>query len=386
MLRKKLSIFYIVALSIFLQTSGAVAEEYKDILLGQSSPFSGDSGNLGNEMRAGLQAAFAWVNDSGGVNGRKIKLITKDDGYEPDKAVENSEKFIADGVFALIGQVGTPTSKAVLPIVTEKGVPFFSPLTGAEFLRRPFNRNVITIRASYYQEIETIIDYLVGKKGYSRIACFYQNDSYGYDGLRGLETSLSKRGMALVGKASYERNTVAVMGAVREINDSSPEAIIMVGAYAACAEFIKLSKSKFNSKTTFASISFVGTESLRNVLGDYGKDVIVSQVVPNPYISTIKLVKEYKRDMTFYRHDVPLSFNSFEGYIAGKLFTSIARQTPAPLTRKSFIETMEKIGSFDLGGMILKFGPHDHQGIDDVFIVRIYPEIQTIDTSGDGSE
>lgn len=370
---------YVVICIIFQQATVAIANENQDIILGQSSAFTGDSGDLGNEMRAGLQAAFAWINDSGGVNGRMIRLQTKDDGYEPDKAVENSEKFIDDGVFALIGQVGTPTAKAVLPIATQNSVPFFSPLTGAEFLRRPFNRNVITIRASYYQEIETILDYLVDVKGHKRIACFYQNDSYGFDGLRGLENSLKKRNIQLVSKASYERNTVAVMGAAREIDASHPDAIIMVGAYAACAEFIKLSKAKFGSTAIFASISFVGTESLREVLGDYGKGVIISQVVPNPYNSALKIVSDYKRDMSYYRHDVPVSFNSFEGYVAGRLFADIAEKTPGQLNRQAFINTMEQIGKFDLGGLVLQFGVRDHQGLDDVFLVKILPEIENID-------
>lgn len=331
----------------------ADAQNMRPILVGQSSPFTGNAQNIGNEVRAGFQVAFAEINDEGGVGGRSIRLISRDDGYEPDKAVHNSEIFIdEDQVFALVGQVGTPTAKAVLPLAEKKRIPFFAPLTGAGFLRTPFNSNVINIRASYYQEMETLVSYLVGEKKIRRIACFYQNDSYGFDGLKGLQQALAHRGIDLVAEASYERNTVAVLGAVRDIAQETPEAVVLVGAYAACAEFIKLSKAKMNLKATFASISFVGTESLREVLGSYGQDVVVSQVVPSPYGKKTPLVLSYKAALSKYRHDMDVSFNSFEGYIAGKLFATIARNVSGKLTRKAFVQTMEDIGQFNLGGFI----------------------------------
>ena len=372
-------VLLIACLLSFLSVAGVHGREASKILVGQSSAFSGSARDLGIEMRAGLQAAFAEVNDAGGVRGRAIKLLSKDDGYEPDRALQNSKVMVEeDQVFALIGQVGTPTAKAVLPLVAERGIPLFAPLTGAAVLRTPFNKNVINVRASYFQEMEQLIAYLVGYKKFSRIACFYQNDSYGFDGLKGLEKVLAKRGMSLLTSASYERNTVAVMGAVRTIQKERPQAVVMVGAYAACAEFIKLSKSKTDSDAVFASISFVGTESLKEALGKYGENVIISQVVPNPHSERLAVVQAYRKAMALYQHDVAISFNSFEGYIAGRLFAKIAESVPAALTRKSFVTAMETVGEFDLGGVVLRFGDGDHQGLDDVFLSEIYPEIQEI--------
>lgn len=376
---KVLKLLLVACLVPFVCGINELRADNARILVGQSSAFSGSAGDIGNEMRAGLQVAFAEINDSGGVRGRNIQLISKDDGYEPDRAVQNSNMLVDDNqVFALIGQVGTPTAKAVLPLVEKRNIPFFAPLSGAEFLRTPFNKNVINVRASYSQEMEKIVAYLVDYKKFSKISCFYQNDSYGYDGLTGLEDVLQKRGMTLVSSASYERNTVAVMGAVRTIHKDSPQAVVMVGAYAACAEFIKLSKAKYKSDAVFASISFVGTESLRESLGKYGENVIVSQVVPNPHDETLPVVRKYRESMARYQHDVAISFNSFEGYIAGRLFAKIAASVPTALTRQSFITAMEKVGKFDLGGIVLSFGEKDHQGLDDVFLSEIYPEIQEI--------
>ncbi len=352
------------------------------IILGQSCALSGPAKNLGLEMRAGLLAAFAFINDLGGIGGRQVHLISLDDGYEPDKAVKNTIRLISeDDVFLLIGEVGTPTSKAVIPIIEEYKIPFFAPFTGAELLREPFRRYVINVRASYYQEMEELASYLIDRKKIERIACFYQNDSYGYAGLRGIERALARRGMQLVSKGSYERNTLAVMGSIKEIYQAEPEAVVLVGAYPACAEFIKLSKTKVDPELGFYNISFVGTESLKQALGAYGENVIVSQVVPDPKKDSIPLIREYTDSMRRYQHDAPLSFTSLEGYIAGKLFAAIAQAVSGALTRESFISTMQEVGRFDLGGVVLQFGPDDHQGMDDIHLTSIYPEILSIHTA-----
>ncbi len=363
----------------FSTVQGAPLPLSAPIVLGQSCALSGPAQNLGLEMRAGLLAAFSSINDAGGVHGRELILLSRDDGYEPDEAVRNTKGLIYDDqVFALIGAVGTPTSKAVAPIVSEERVPFFGPFTGAEFLRTPFNKYVINVRASYFQEMEKLASYLIDQKKLHRIACFYQNDSYGFAGLRGIEIALSKRGMTLVAKGSYERNTVAVIGALRDIYQEKPEAVVLVGAYSACAEFIKLSTNKIAGEVIFGNISFVGTESLREALGAYGRDVVVSQVVPSPHDANIALIGEFKSDMTKYQHDAPISFTSLEGFIVGKLFGQIAMAVQGELTRAKFIATMETVGRFDLGGLVLRFGPKDHQGMDTVYLTRIYPTVQEL--------
>lgn len=348
----------------------------RPLVLGQSCALSGPSQNLGLEMRAGLLAAFSLINDSGGIRGREIILLSRDDGYEPDKAVRNTKALIYDDqVFALVGAVGTPTSMAVAPIVSEAKIPFFGPFTGAEFLRAPFNRYLINVRASYFQEMEKLASYLVDQKNIRRIACFYQNDSYGFAGLRGIEIALAKRGMELIGTGSYERNTVAVMGAMKDIYSEEPEAVVLVGAYSACAEFIKLSKNKISENVVFCNISFVGTESLRAALGGYGRDVVVSQVVPNPDNTELALIREFKRAMRKYQHDAPISFTSLEGFIVGTLFGKISMAVKGELTREKFISTMEEVGRFDMGGLVLEFGPRDHQGLDTIYLTQIFPTV-----------
>jgi branched-chain amino acid transport system substrate-binding protein len=380
MYRRDFNLLLLVLLVGLSTNAIANNQHLPPILLGQSCALSGPAENLGREMRSGLLAAFSYINDKGGVNGREILLLSKDDGYEPDKAIRNTRWLIEEGhVFALIGAVGTPTSEAVAPIISESQIPFFGPFTGAEFLRTPFKRYVINVRPSYFQEMEKLASYLVDKKKLTRVACFYQNDSYGFAGLRGIQNALSRRGMKLVSSGSYERNTVAVMGALRDIYMAEPEAVVLAGAYSACAEFIKLSRNKIGEDTIFCNISFVGTESLREALGGYGEKVVVSQVVPYPHDMDIPLIREFHASMLKYQHDTPVSFTSLEGYIAGRLFGVIAAAVKGELTRESFIITMEQTGNFELGGVVLAFGPRDHQGMDAVYLTQIYPTVTKLE-------
>lgn len=376
-----LPLFIVLLYTIGPASTQAGTKNQPPILLGQSCALSGPAKNLGMKMRAGLQAAIAEINNSGGVKGRLLHLRSKDDGYEPDKAVQNTLELIQDDqVFLLIGEVGTPTSKAVLPLIEKYKIPFFAPLTGAELLRNPVQPYVINIRKSYSQEVEALVSHLTDTLGMKHIACFYQNDSYGFSGLEGVKKALGRRKMQLVSMGSYERNTIAVLGGIQAIYKKNPEAVILVGTYAACSEFIKLSKAKFPSERLFASISFVGTKSLQDALGHYGKDVIVSQVVPFPWDDSLPLVTQYREAMNRYQRNSGVGFISLEGYIAGRLFAAIAGAVDGELSREKFIETMYQIGSCNLGGLTLQFSRDTNTGMDTIGLTTIYPSIMKLES------
>ncbi len=342
------------------------------IVLGQSCALSGPAAALGTGMQAGLNAYFAKTNAAGGVNGKQIKLISKDDGYEPQKAIANTRALLdQDKVFLLIGEVGTPTSKAVFPIIEEVKAPFFGPFTGAEFLRNPFKKYVVNVRGSYFQEMEKLAAYLVDQKKLTKIACFYQNDGYGRAGLKGIELALAKRSLKLTATGTYERNTVAVKSGLLQVRQAKPEAVIMVGAYKPCAEFIKLAQKVGMKETLYCNISFVGTAALKKELGDVGEGCVISQVVPFPWDKNLPLIKEYHATMKKYQPQATTGFVSLEGYMVGKLFCLAATAVEGDVTRESFLQAVEKIGTFDLGGVELTFGPQDHQGMDQVFLTTI---------------
>ncbi|MFH1767762.1 MAG: ABC transporter substrate-binding protein [Candidatus Omnitrophota bacterium] len=364
----------IVVLVVFLIAEISYAEvgiSDNEVIVGQSAAVTGPAEALGKAMKFGMEVYFRYINDLGGINGRKVRLISYDDGYEPLRCVDQTRKLISDGVFALIGYVGTPTSNAAVPIAEEEKIPYIGPFTGAEFLRNPVKHYVINIRGSYYDETEELAKYLVDNLGIKRIACFYQDDSYGRAGLEGTEKALNKRGMILVSQGTYTRNTLAVKGGLMQVKRGAPEAVIMIGAYAPCAEFIKLAKKIGMENVAFCNVSFVGSEALSIELADAGEGVIISQVVPFPWDSSNPLIKEYQALLEKYASPNAAGFVSLEGFIVAKFFVEAIKACGREITREGLISTMEKKKVFDLGGVVLSFSQDDHQGMDDIHLTAI---------------
>jgi ABC-type branched-subunit amino acid transport system substrate-binding protein len=328
------------------------------IVLGQSVALTGPAAELGIQMRNGARAYFDHVNANGGVHGRKIELITLDDGYEPARTVPNTKRLIEqDKVFALFGYVGTPTSAAALPIFSQAKVPFFGPFTGAELLRQPFNRYVFNVRASYYDETDAIVEQVVSIGGKS-IAVFYQNDAYGQAGLKGVELATQKRTMKIAALGTVERNSSEVAAAVKAIHAAKPDAVVMIGAYKACAEFIRQMK-KAGSSTTFYNVSFVGSKALADELGQEGLGVAISQVVPFPWSNALPVIKEYQQ-LSAKAGFKDYNFSAVEGFVAAKLFVEGLKRTGRDLNREKFIDTLEKMSDIDLGGFYAGFSPKSH--------------------------
>jgi ABC-type branched-subunit amino acid transport system substrate-binding protein len=341
------------------------------IVFGQSAALKGPAAALGVGMREGILAAFHEANTAGGVHGRRLELISYNDDYEPEAAIANTNKLIEkDGVFALIGEVGTPTSKAVQPISTERGVPFIGPFTGADFLRDPSLTNVINVRASYGQETEAWIKHLTTDLGVSLIAILYQDDSFGRAGLDGVKRALEKRGLALVAEGTYMRGTTAVKRALLAIRRGHPQAVVMVGAYKPCAEFIKLARM-IKLDAVFVNISFVGSEPLAEELRRDGEGVVVTQVVPLPNNTKIPLIARYQRALKSVDPSAKPGFVSLEGYVAGRLVVDALNRSENSITRPGFLATIKNVGVFDLDGVTLAYGPASNQGMDTVYLTVI---------------
>ena len=330
------------------------------ILLGQAAVFSGPAAQLGIQMRNGIKAYLDYVNEHGGVYGRKLDLVSEDDRYEPAVAPAASRKLIEEHkVFALLGYVGTPTGVAHLPVVTQAKVPLVGMFTGAEALRTPLNRYVFHVRASYYDETEKIVEQVVSTGG-KRISVFYQNDAYGEAGRKGTEIALTKRGMKIFSSGTVERNTLKVEQAVRTIDASEPDAVVMVGAYAACAAFIKQMRDA-GSGATFYNVSFVGSKALADALGAEGSGVAVSQVVPFPWGTAVPVVREYQelaRKAAF----TDYNFSAMEGFLTAKVMVEGLRRAGKNPTREGLVDALEQMHDVDLGGFYVSYSPTNHAG------------------------
>src|ERR1700744_6526311 len=368
-----LSILFAVA-GLLQARADEVGVSSGTILFGQAAALEGPSSALGQGMRQGILAAFAEINARGGVHGRKLELISRDDGYDPDRSAAQTTKLIEeDKVFALIGAVGTPTTSVTVPIAAAKNVPFIGPFTGAEFLRAPDLHNVVNIRASYGAEAEAWVKHLTEDLHIKSIAIFYPAYSYGRDGLAGVKLALEKRGMELTAEGTFERNTPAVAPAMRTLKRAEPEAVVMIGTYGPCAEFIKLArKSGFNP--VFVNISFVSANALANELGPEGQGVVVSQVVPFPWDASIKVVADYQAAEKALDPNLKPDFISLEGYLSGRLVGAALEMAGPNPTRADMLQTIHDVGRFDISGDIITFGQKRRETPPKVFLTVIQPD------------
>jgi branched-chain amino acid transport system substrate-binding protein len=328
------------------------------IVLGQSAAFTGPAAQLGIQMNHGAKLYFEHVNATGGIGGQHIELRTLDDGYEPDRCKANTERFIKEDTFGLIGYVGTPTCLAALPLVNEAKIPFFGPFTGAEALRDPFSRWIFHLRASYYDETGLIVKQLT-ELDLKKIAVFYQNDAYGKAGLEGVRRALKAQNLEPVALGTVERNTVNVAQAVQDIVAKRPDSVVQISAYKSCAAFIREAR-KAGYGGTFYNVSFVGTQALADELGKEGLGVMISQVMPFPFSTASAISREYIDAVQKAGGNAKPNYSSMEGYLAAKVFTEGLRRAGKNPTRESIVTGLESISNGDFGGFRVKFGPKDH--------------------------
>lgn len=341
------------------------------ITLGMSAALTGPAKELGRQMKLGIETCLKVVNDSGGINGHTFELVALDDGYEPDRTKETMRELLEQRkVFAIVGNVGTPTAEVAVPYALQKKVLFFGAFTGASLLRKePPDRYVFNYRAGYIEETAAVVKYLIEVRKIKprQIAVFAQEDGFGEAGFAGVTKALRKYGRDRdqVLRVGFKRNTLEVGDAVTTIlkNRGQIQAIVMVAPYRPAAKFIEKLKEQ-NFEPIFTNVSFVGStalaEELRQLGRQYAEGVIVTQVVP-PVDSSATAVLQYREALQRYFREKP-DFVSLEGYIATRLLMEGFRRAGKTPTTESLIEALEGIRGLDLGiGTPLSYGLSEHQ-------------------------
>ena len=344
-----------------------------EIRFGISAPFSGAAKELGNQMRLGIETAFNLANDAGGIGGRQAKLVVADDGYEPTRTVDTMKQlYDKQQVFGFVGNVGTPTAVVALPYALDHHALFFGAFTGADLLRRdPPDRYVFNYRASYAEETDAVVRYLVKMRHLrpDQIAVFAQHDAFGDAGFAGVAKAMrALRGDdSAILRLDYERNTVDVDNAVAGLRAHKIpiKAVVMVAAYRAAAKFIEKTRDLYPTMI-YTNVSFVGSTALADelmLLGPrYANGVIVTQVVPavDGYSSAIL---KYKTALAKYFPGEAPDYVSLEGYVDGTLLLEgLKRAGPQPDTEK-LVDGLETIRNYDMGlGTLITFSQSEHQG------------------------
>ena len=344
----------------------------KEIRFGIVAPFSGSARELGRQMKLGIDTAFNRVNDAGGINGRMLRLLAADDGYEPTRTLDGMKQlYEKDQVFGYIGNVGTPTSAVAIPYALERRTLFFGAFTGSNILRNdPPDRYVFNYRASYAEETDAVVHYLIKIKRLQprQIDVFAQQDSYGDAGFAGVAKAFRTMGVSdsSILRLNYKRNTVDVEDAVNQLKaQKAPiRAVVMVATYRAAAKFIEKTRDTYPGMI-YSNVSFVGSTALADelmLLGPrYASGVIVTQVVPavGGYSSA---VLEYKNALAKYFPGEAADYVSLEGYIAANVLIQAMNKVGPQLDTEKLIDTLEVMRNIDLGlGTQLNFGRSEHQ-------------------------
>jgi branched-chain amino acid transport system substrate-binding protein len=331
-----------------------------EIVIGQSASLTGGAAEVGQQVRDGALAYFEVLNRKGGVNGRKVTLLSLDDGGQTKRGEENTTKLIEqDKVFLLFGYTGRNTSEAALPIVDKADIPFFGAATGGETIHGKLNKNVINVRASYKRETEAMVDYLV-TIGQKKVGMIYHKDDVTKSNLKMTEDALGKHGLRVIGSSSVDRNSSDVGEAVGILSKLNPEAVICNAAVKPLGAFVREMR-KAGAPAQFLSVSFVGSPIVKE-LGPEAAGLIMAQVVPLPTKKSISIVGEYQAALAATGRKAEFSFNALEGFITAKVFAEALKRTGKDVTRARFIKAVEGIVDLDLGGYFVGYSPTNHNG------------------------
>jgi len=330
------------------------------IVIGQSTPLSGSNKALGEDIRDGALAYFKKVNDAGGINGRRIDLLSLDDANNTKNAEANTLKLLAQpNVVALFGYGSATLSRPALPHVEKVKIAFVAPFTGAAPMRK-FNPYVFNHRASYADELEKIIEHY-STIGAKRFAVLHYEDAVGKANLAVVESALKARGLAPVAVASVERTQTDLAAPVAATVKAEPDVVIATTLYKTTAEFVKLALRQ-ELAAQFVSTSFAGSTALADALGKEGIGVIMTQVVPSVSNNTVPIVREYQQASDKLLGKKDYSYTSLESYIAAKALVEAIRRAGRDVTRESVLRALDGLGAYDAGGYAITFTSSDHNG------------------------
>jgi branched-chain amino acid transport system substrate-binding protein len=356
------------AVSLPLQAQNTPGVTGNEILIGSCSALEGPSHFLGTETVTGAKAYFDSINDAGGVDGRKLKLISYDDSYDPAKTEACFNRLLEQKVFALGFFVGTPTAVKYLPMAESNKIPLVGLFTGAQTLYEPMRHWVVNVRASYFDETREQIDGLWGSLGYKKVGVIYPEDAFGAAVLEGVKTALKAHGAEPIAMASYQRQTAQVGGAIDTVKAANPDAVVVVGPANTVAPILKQSHAK-GWKPLFLTVSFVGTDDLITEAGPDAEGMVITQVVPPYYLTDYKTVALYRRALSKYYPSAQPNFVSLEGFVDAMVLVEGLKKAGKELTREGLIRGIESLHEIDLGlgsQLKLSYSAKDHKGFNHV--------------------
>ena len=350
-----------------------------EIRFGMAAPFSGPAKEMGRQLKLGIETAFAATNDSGGIDGRQLKLVTADDGYEPTRTLNAMKQlYEKDQVFGFVDNYGSPTALVSIPYALEHRALYFGAFTGAPSLRHdPPDRYVFNYRAGYAEEADAIVRYLVKVRGLrpEQIGVLTQQDAYGDAGMDGVAKVIRALRGGVTGqifRMSYNRNTVNVDDAVAQLRKLKVplKAVVLVATFRPAAKFIEKTRDLYPDMI-YATISGVGSTGLADELmllgAKYASGVICTQVTP-AVDSYASVALAYKNALAKYAPGEAPDYVSLEAYLTANILIEGLKRAGPQLDTETVVDKLENMRNFEMGlGPRVNFGPSEHQAVHKVW-------------------
>jgi branched-chain amino acid transport system substrate-binding protein len=336
-----------------------------EIVIGMSAPLRGAMGPVGADMRDAISASFDRVNAGGGIYGRKLMLESFDDDAEPARTVANTKILLNDHqAFALIAYYGDASLAAAMPLINDAKIPLVGAVSGAAALRHPVNPYLFHVRAGYDDEIAAMVAQFMSLR-LTRIAVIYQNDALGKANANSFAAALKKYKLVPAAVASVEppasyTDSVNVTAAVQAFSAAQPQAVLLLVPYKPAAELVRQMK-KIGLFPQYLALSTVGSDQLAQVLGENGRGIGISQVMPYPWDSTVPVVRDYQRLFGAGDRNAIYSYSSMEGYMTARVLIEALKKAGKDLTREKLIAALENL-DIDVGGYHVNYSQANHDG------------------------
>lgn len=333
--------------------------EKKPILLGCSLDLSKGASGQGKLVKLGISLCVNEQNQKGGIHGRRLEVIFMDDEYSPDRARKNVTDFVKKYKSTLfLCNLGSPTVQACLDLIKEGKIFIFFPVTEAPLFRKP-GLSVVHWTTSYKNEALALTEYTLHNSGIKDIAFLYQNDSYGLGALEGSREALKKYPGVRSKEVSYERNSTDFKNAIDQVKAASPDALGFFATALASEEFIRQIGVEFFIGKKVFGLSDLAELSFKKFMSQKGIDVVVAEFAPNPVISSLEIVKEYRKALYSYglaNEDVFM----LEGYISTALTIDILTKA-ADTSHKSIQEVITSMKDYPFKGLTLTYNPQTRE-------------------------
>jgi branched-chain amino acid transport system substrate-binding protein len=327
----------------------------RHITVGTSLPLTGVLARAGLEHRAGIRAAFATVNNAGGVYGRELRLDARDDAYKPAQSVQNVRSMLDEGLaFAFVSLVGTGNTAAVIPLLEQAGAPLVGPITGASSVRRAEHQNIFHIRPGYAEEVHRMVQQITDM-GLSNIAIVYLDNAFGREVLADAQRAVTQARVSTAGNFALAMDGSTAADAAQQVVDTKAGAVFIAATGTGVTDFvIELRQRAFALPVVGMSVSFT---DLQRLGPERAAGLAMANVFPDPKSTRFALVRAYNAAMAATNTEVSVGSAALESWVNAQVLIEGIRRAGRDITRDKLRAALTGIRDWRINELAIDMTP-----------------------------